>query len=66
MILVDKPLISEVILSHSRWHRLKHCMDIDAVHRSIGLSQERRLFLVLISSMRLKQRSIVFKRISKP
>jgi hypothetical protein len=36
-------------------------MDVDVAHRSIGLSQERKLFLVPTSSMRLKQWSVVFK-----
>jgi hypothetical protein len=36
-------------------------MDVDVVHHSIGLSQERKLYLVLTSSMRSKQRYTVFK-----
>jgi hypothetical protein len=34
------------------WHHSRHCMDVDAAFHSTRLSQERRLSLVLISSMR--------------
>jgi hypothetical protein len=40
---------------------LKCYTDIDAVHHSIGLSQERKSYLVLTSSMKPKQRYAVFK-----
>jgi hypothetical protein len=40
---------------------LRYYMDVDATHRSFGLNQERKLYLVLTSSMRLKQWFILFK-----
>jgi hypothetical protein len=36
-------------------------MDIDVVHRSIGLSQEKKSYLVLTLLMKLKQRYTAFK-----
>jgi hypothetical protein len=36
-------------------------MDVDVVHRSIGLSQDRKSYLVLTSLTRPKQRYAIFK-----
>jgi hypothetical protein len=39
---------------------------VDAVHLSIGLSQERKSYLVLTLSMKPKQRYTVLKTTKKP
>jgi hypothetical protein len=44
-----------------RCHHLRHYMDENATHRSIGASQERKLYLVETLLMRPKQRYAVFK-----
>jgi hypothetical protein len=46
---------AEFLYNNSYQESLTFYTDIDAVHHSIGLSQERKSYLVLTLSMKLKQ-----------
>jgi hypothetical protein len=68
-ILVDGTRIYHGLSSHAtiatkrvwKWHPLRFSMDNDVIDCSIGLSQGRKWYLVLTSSMRQKQRFVAFK-----